>query len=390
MKRFPWRHVFLLALGLGVISLAVEAAEDKPGASWPVFRGNALQTGVAASSLPDKLDIRWTFTAPDGFEGAAAIVKGMVYVGCLDGHLYALDLDSGMQKWKYKAGAAVKVAPGVRAGAVYFGDEDGTFHCVDAATGKERWTFKTEAEIASSANFAGDSVLFGSYDETLYCLGLDGKERWKFKVAGGPVLGCPAVAGERTFVSGCDSNLHVLDTKTGKELNSVNLEGQTGSSAAVVGDQLYVGTMTNQVLAVDWKKGEVPWRFESQRRPQPFYSSVAVTDTLVIAGSRNKHVYGLDRKTGNEIWSFAAKEKVDSSPVIVDKRVFVGCFDGNLYVLDLARGTELRHIQLGREISASPAVAEQCLVIGTLSGRVDENGQVQDKGGTVYCLGVKK
>src|SRR5207248_6249590 len=108
----------------------------------------------------------------------------------------------------------------------------------------------------------------GSSDETLYCLSRDGKERWQFKIQGGPVLGSPAVVGERTFASGCDSMLHVLDTVKGKELSSVDLGGQVGASLAVDGDQLYVGTMTNQVLAVDWKKGEVRWKFEPEKNSQ--------------------------------------------------------------------------------------------------------------------------
>ena len=77
-----------------VSSLSPAAAA--PAADWPLFRGNPLQTGVAVSSeLPEKLDILWKFTAKDGFEATAGIVKGVVYVGCQDEHLYALDLATG-------------------------------------------------------------------------------------------------------------------------------------------------------------------------------------------------------------------------------------------------------------------------------------------------------
>ena len=58
----------------------------------------------------------------------------------------------------------------------------------------------------------------------------------------GPVNGAAAVVGDRTFVAGCDSILHVLDAKTGKELGTVELGGQAAATAAVVGDRL-VGTM---------------------------------------------------------------------------------------------------------------------------------------------------
>ena len=73
--------------------------------------------------------------------------------------LYALDLASGKEKWKYKA-VPFKAPASVHDGAVYVGDSDGIFHCVDAATGAKRWTFKTESEISGGAKsqYAGRIV----------------------------------------------------------------------------------------------------------------------------------------------------------------------------------------------------------------------------------------
>jgi outer membrane protein assembly factor BamB len=368
--------ILLLAVTL---SHARALAED-----WPLFRGNALQTGVAHPALAGQLEVRWKFKAKDGIEGAAAIVHGIVYVGSLDEHLYALDLATGQLKWTYQTDPAkgtkvgpIRASPSVRDGLIYVGDADGVFHCVDAATGNKRWTFDTGAEITSSANFAGDTVLFGSSDENLYCLSKDGKERWKFRVPGGPVMGTPALVDGRTFAAGCDSTLHVLDVAKGTEAaGTVDLGGQVGATVAVIGDQLYIGTMSGEVLAINWKKGEVLWRFEAPRTRQPFYASAAVTDKLVIVGSRDKRVYALDRKSGKETWSFAAKKKVDSSPVVAGQRVYVGSSDGNLYVLDLASGSEVKQFALGKEIAASPAIGGNCLVIGTMEG-------------TVCCIGAK-
>ena len=69
----------------------VRAQPPAVDADWPLFRGNALQTGVAPGTLPDKLEIRWKIDLKKGIESTAAIVKDTVYVGCYDDHLYALD-----------------------------------------------------------------------------------------------------------------------------------------------------------------------------------------------------------------------------------------------------------------------------------------------------------
>jgi outer membrane protein assembly factor BamB len=344
-------------------------------ADWPIFRNTPNQTGIAAGKLPEKLEVLWEFKAKDGFESAAAVVNGVVYIGSYDQNLYALDANTGKQKWAYKAGP-FKAPPGVKDGCVYAGDMDGLFHCVDALTGAKKWTYDTSAEISSGANFHGDAVLFGAADETLYCL-RGGKEKWKFKVPGGPVMGSPAIVGKRTFAAGCDSNLHVIDLDTGKEVETpLELNGQIGATVAVVGDQLYVGTMSNQVLAIEWKKPAITWTFEAAQKAQAYYSSAAVNDSLVVIGSRDKLVHALDRKTGKEIWNYPTRGRVDSSPVIAGARVYIGSLDGHLYVLDLATGKEIQKIRLGGQITASPAVIDGKLFIGN-----------QD--GLFVCLGAK-
>jgi outer membrane protein assembly factor BamB len=370
------RYLLVLAAALAI------TATMAPAGDWPIFRGNPHQTGVADSALPEQLEIRWQYKTKDSIEGTAAIARGVAYIGSFDEHLYALALDTGKMLWSYKAGP-IKAPVGVKGDRVYVGNADGIFHCVETVTGKKSWTYETGAEITSGPDFTENTVLFGSGDETLYCLSLDGKEKWKFKVPGGPVMGTPAIVGNRTFAAGCDSTLHVIDIATGKEAGpTVDLGGQVGASVAVMGDRLYVGTISSQVLGIDWKKGETVWKFEGSERRQPFIASAALTDQLVVTASRDKHVYALDRKTGEKVWSFATRNRVEGSPVISGNRVYVGSTDGNLYVLDLPKGTELARFKLGTSklgtsISGSAAVADGCLVIGTNDG-------------TVYCLGQKK
>lgn len=344
-------------------------------ADWPVFRGNSLQDGVATDKLPDQLVERWQFKTGDSIEGAAAIVDGVVYIGSMDQHLYAIELTSGKEKWKKKAGP-YKGSAAVQKGRVYAGDLDGKFICRDLATGEEQWKFEADAEISAGASFSGDRIIFGTGDESLICLDAAGKKLWQFKVPGGPVLATAAVANGLTFVAGCDSNLHIIDVQDGKEIAAIDIGGQTGATPAVRDDIVYLGTQNNQFLAIDLKKREVVWTFEPETRKQPFNSSAAATDKYVVVGCQNKRVYCLDRKNGKEVWTFVTEGRVDGSPVVVGERVYVGSQDGNLYVIDLNKGTEIQRLKLDDGITGSPAVSNGCLVIGTIKG-------------TIYCFGEK-
>jgi outer membrane protein assembly factor BamB len=345
-------------------------------ADWPLFRGDPRMTGVSAAKLPDKLDERWTFKCKDLIDSAPAIADGVVYVASADKFLYALDLATGKEKWKAQLGP-MRSAPAVHKGRVYVGDMDGKFYALDAVTGKKLWTFETNGEIHAGANFFKDDILIGSHDSTLYRLTPDGKKVWGFMIDG-PVNGSAAIAGDRTFLAGCDSVLHVLDLNTGKPVGAIDLGGQAAATAAVGDELVAVGTMTNQVIGIDWKNLKKRWEFESKRRSQPFYASAALTDKLVVAGSRDKKVYALDRATGKEAWNVVTEGMVDASPVVVGNRVYVGCLSstGEFYVLDLPTGKQVQVLNLDSAVTGSVAVGPDCIVVGT-------------ERGTVYCLGKK-
>jgi outer membrane protein assembly factor BamB len=343
-------------------------------ADWPVFRGDSRMTGTTRAQLDVELKEKWTFKCGDMIESAPVIQGTTVYIGSYDKHVYAIDLNTGQQKWKTLLGP-IKASPAVQGDLLIVGDVDGKVHALNSQSGKVLWTFETMGEITGGANFFEDTVLIGSHDSTLYCLTKDGQKKWEFKIDG-PVNGAAAVAGDRTFVAGCDSILHVLDARTGKSLGTVDLGGQAAATAAVFGDVVYVGTMTNQVVAIDWKQLKKLWVFEPKRRQQPFYASAAVDENLVITGSRDKKIYAIDRKTGIEKWSFITEGMVDSSPVIIGERVYVGCLSttGEFYVLDRTTGKQLQLIVLDSAVSGSVAVGNNSIVVGTEKG-------------TLYCFG---
>ncbi len=353
------------------------AAPSVSNGAWPLFRGDAQATGAAKSDLPEKVDLVWRFTPPKGkFESTAVIVGEIVYVGGLDGNLYAVELSSGHQRWVFSTHSTFKASPGVYQGRAFIGDTDGRFYCVDAALGKEMWHFDTDGEIDSSPNFCGNSVIFGSRDYNVYCLDIDtGKPAWTFET-GYEVRSFCSLFDDRCYVGGCDQKLHVLDVKTGKQINEVELVSPTGSAPAILGGIIYLGTESGERYAIDAKSLKIFWRRRADKNVSEDISSPAVTAEAVIFGSRDKLVHALDTKTGGPLWTFTTKGRVNSSPVVVGRRIFVGSADGRLYALDIKTGQLIWDYEAGGAILASPSVAAGRLVIGTTQG-------------DLLCFGVK-
>lgn len=397
MKHRRFKHYWYRSLTVAALIAPASARADS---NWPQFRGNNQLTGVADTKLPEKPALLWQFKTGENIGSSAAIVYGVVYVGCDDGHLYAINLADGKLKWKSEpaqfAGnttskplaAAIQSSPayhvacdrrspqGTSISVVMFGDEDGTLHAVDPSNGKERWTFKTDAEIISSPNPIAGYVLFGSYDGNLYCLNVrDGSLFWKVKTEG-RVHGTPGIFDDKVVVAGCDEKLHVVNLKDGSPVIDVSMGSVSGASAAILKGQVHVGTFGNQVLCIDLAGGKIQWKFDNADRDFPFYASAAITDDLVVIGGRDKFVHCLDRKTGKERWTFKTRSRVDSSAVIVGDRAFVGSCDGNLYALRLADGQETWRFESGASITASPAAAYERIVVG-------------NEDGNLYCFGKK-
>jgi outer membrane protein assembly factor BamB len=399
VARFCWLHwamgvvglAFLAALageaantrGLRPSALAAEppaaAAERLPAENWPLFRGDSLARGVSAAKLPDKPELVWKRSykeKDESFEATAAIHGGVVYLGGLNGPLYALDLASGEEKWQFKSEGGFKAAASVREGRIFIGDVDGKFYCLDAATGQPKWTYKADAEIDNGANFYKGNVLFGSQDANLYCLeAATGKLVWKYTI--GDQIRCfPTVVGNRAFVAGCDGTLHIVDLDAGKSVGGVPIGGPTGCTPAVLGDVAYFGTEGEKFFAVNWREAKNLWTYEHEERKVAYRSSAAATDEVIVVGNRGKFVVGLDPKTGKQAWIYNTRTPIDSSPVIVGERAFFGTGRGQILAVNIKTGKLAWEYEAGGGFPASPAVAAGRLVIASDDG-------------VVYCFGAK-
>jgi outer membrane protein assembly factor BamB len=351
----------------------VSAADrsDTPATGWLSFRATPDQRGIAFTTLSDQPKLLWELKSKDGWVGTCAIDGDFVYAPALEGYLYCLERKTGKVVWKYRSiestdedefAAGFKAAPLLAGNSVFAGDEDGFLHAIDAKTGKRHWQFETGAEIAGGVAFWNDRLILASYDSFLYCLSLDGEKLWTFQTR--DRINCsPAIVDHFTFVAGCDSQLRVIDIQNGKETLAVDMNDYLIASPAVVDDLLYVGSHGGVVSALNWKTGNVEWRYEGKRQMSIRASAVA-TDDLILVGSHDKVMHAIDRQTGKARWTFPTKARIESSAAVVDSRVFFGSGDGNIYGVSLQDGKQVWKYNAGHPISGGMAIGEQCMVVG--------------------------
>jgi eukaryotic-like serine/threonine-protein kinase len=162
--------------------------------------------------------------------------------------------------------------------------------------------------------------------------------------------------------------LHLVSLKDGAKVKEVEAGAYIAGSGAFEGNRFYIGHYENEFLCADLDAGKITWRYKD--RAFPYFSSPALTKDRVIFGGRDKKLHCVNKDTGEQIWSFPTKGKVDSSPVVCDDKIVVGSEDGRLYVIRLSDGTRVWDYEIGQGIIGSPAVIDGLVVIGSEDGSI--------------------
>ena len=373
------------AAALGGSGLATGTVSDgEQTIASAQFQFDAANTGHVETVGPKQhLAERWEFERGwIGVKHSVAVVDGTVYLGMIDGNLdggkgsaYALDADTGEQRWKTELTGMPTVSPAVADGTVYVGDTSNV-HALDAETGAIRWSFEHPA--TSSPTVVGDALYVGTGDG-LYALDRNGGGvRWQFTEA---VETVPAVADDTVYVVG---ERH--DGETGTDYGVVfALAADAGterwrttvdslSTPTVADGTVYVGS--NRLTALDTKTGETRWRAATGGGAAGAYSS-AVADGVVYhvaEGSALDHdssVFAFDAETGEQRWEYA-HDGVDviSSPVVADGIVYVAQTTGGLFALEAESGALVGQLTQGgrKDVRAAPVVPHDgTLYFGTVS-----------------------
>ncbi len=194
------------------------------------------------------------------------------------------------------------LAPTVWDRKVYFGSGDGNVYALDAATGKPVWKFKTGDVVHASPAIADGALYIGSWDSYFYALDArTGAQRWRFK-------------------TGEDPDIH----------NQVGIQ----SSAVIADGVVYFGCRDANLYALDAKTGKKKWAFNN-KGSWVIGTPIVKNGKLYFATSDSAMFYGVDAKTGNQIFSLKFQWPMFSSPSIAGNTLYLGTHEGKFMAIDL-------------------------------------------------------
>ena len=382
MSRFGLVAAGWLALALGIGSMACTpnlggdnvgwapvsvAFSDAPGDPTRVFVASRMdgnlddletETGLDLDDDKRQVKIRamedfgsgtprvlWTYpplgsgAGLEGVFGPPAISKeqGLVYVGAVDGNLYALSLETGDEGagWKRAVRDDPSVEPQPIIGAPVLTEivssetgpstilvavsEDGNLYAFDAASGTElSWSpFRTGGKLWSTPAIQNGIAYFGSHNHSVYAVDLrDGRELWRYET-GGAVVGNPLLFRGKLFIGSFDKKLYSLDADD----------------------------------------GELEWAFESGNW---FWAGPTTDGETIFAPSMDGFVYALEPdnpgsgENKEAIWRHNMESPIVSSPALVPLGLIVASVDGKMRLLS----TSPSNLVDGEVISNLPNLEE--------------------------------
>jgi len=289
--------------------------------------------------------IIWKFRMNKGLTDARAVEnEGIIYLGSFDTNIYAIDAGTGKEIWRFRAGGRIYGSCAIDKGRVYFGSEDSFVYALDAKTGKEIWRFRTGAEVGSAPKIHKNVVYIGSYDDNLYAIDAStGREVWRFKAGGNICNPLPFFIEDGIiYISSIDGNIYALDTERKREVWRFKTGGWMLASPKPVGDYIYFISSDGNMYCLS-KEGRLVWRFmtETYLDGSP---EVLVHDGILYYGSSNHNLYALDARTGGEKWRFRTDGIIISCPLVHEGKLYFGSCDCHLYCLSL-EGKEMWRFQ---------------------------------------------
>lgn len=367
-----------------------------------------------SASEPDDPDTRvvmarkqvvtWSYKADDAVNRQAATDANHLYFGANDGSVYCLDKKTGDLVWKFSVDMPVAGAfrhfstPLVAGNRLFIGSADKHLYCLDTGSGELIFKYLSSDWIRARPVATKSNVYFASIKGDLYNIDFRGnaaKEVWKKRIGEHWIYADLALSGSRLLLNDSDLYSYCIDAGNGdllwrfSILKSFHQEdgyriitdplsggGYYQSKPIAVDGQVFIGTPSRFVYAMDADSGRENWKYElgaaisgapvyyenkiyigQQGGEDDFYcldastgklvwkqnvgwvwGSAAVSDGLVFIPGIDGYVNCLDADTGHIVWRFRTDKSVCSEPMVMGDCVYFGSWDDFLYKFDKRTG----------------------------------------------------
>ena len=376
----------------------IKVALPSDKTSYPMFQFDNCRTGNTPDIVKTPLNLAWQFNTGDTIYLSSPVVgDGMVFIGTeqdekVKGYVYALEVKTGKQIWKFETDSSVKhtVVFNKKENMVYAASVLGVIYALDSKTGKEKWRYSLPDKYSWMYNspLLYEDILYTGVRSAFVALeAKSGSLLWKKSFGDDWLMNysSPVIdEGKLYFSLSADKKLRAVEAKSGKvlwEAKEKNIESILNSTPCVSKGYIYLGGNPGGLFKIDAQSGKTVWSAESGGGWT--LSSASVDAENVYIGTPYGALVAVNKETGKKIWGFDTEETIGwfspytksdnliiSSPVISGNTVYFGANDGIFYAVDTKTGKKIWSYNLGSPVLSSAAVSGNAVFISAYDGNV--------------------
>jgi outer membrane protein assembly factor BamB len=275
-----------------------------------------LTEGGISALDPADGTVVWEAERIEGAAGVPAIGRGLVVYASSEGptsQIVARDIEEGNIVWVTVVGSEAS-APTISEKTIAVGTRKGEVAALDLGTGVVRWRFETNGSVSGAPAISGGSLVAAAYEPstaTTIVYGVDvatGEQEWQRNLG---AVGSPsplAIRDDSVYLGTNDLNIRAI--AEGEELwTSRSRDGFGSRQVPAAGEALIVADRTH-AYRLDPETGEEMWTFRladltpvgDGRFDTLLASAPAIIDTAVLIGSGGGTLSTIDLDSGHRIW----------------------------------------------------------------------------------------
>ncbi len=341
---------------------------EQPPVLWLQAYGSSSGNAAWGHAIVAPFDTLWSISTGRELFSPPAIVGNMIFIAGNDKILRGINKDSGQQIWSRTVTCGLSGGVAADSTTAYFSGQDGYMYALNTETGSERWKTGLGYHIFTDACVFCDSlVLAGNSMGSIAALSRRTGELVWSDTMDGLLLG-PAIS-ESTAVFTSETGAAGAWDVAGNSIWSRGFASQP-SAPSIKSDMIFIGFSTGKVLALSLQTGETLWEtaLEGVRGRTVVSRPALAGESLLVAGTCDGRVFCLDSGSGELLWETELENWVSVTPAVCDTIVYASCDDSRIHLLSLNTGLPVDTIETGSYSGTPPVLMGGVLYTGNSDG----------------------
>jgi outer membrane protein assembly factor BamB len=282
--------------------------------------------------------------------------------------------------WSTRLKVPVYNTPQERDGQIYLTSTQSSgpnVFAIDGSTGKPLWSFATQGSIAIPPTVGPTQVFVASdVGNTHFMRAIDVKTGaliWKYTRDQPPQCMCSyqsTLTGGLLFAQTDGHSLYAFEPNglaPSKRLWSFDGDGALLTKPVAADGVVVVGSSDRNVYGLDARTGKTLW---TATTGYAFTADPIVSNRVVVIGDQGGNIDGFDVKTGKQVWSFGASGAIDDAAVTSGKIAYLVSEDHNVYALNVANGQTVWQYTMDDYAEQPPILVGDLVVVDNRAGQI--------------------